>query len=324
MKTTPLCAELGVERPIWNAGLGPSIAGPELAAAVSEAGGLGVLGMGGMTPEVVSRSIAELRGLTDRPFGVNLILPLLEEGSIEAVLEARAPLLVLFWGDPTPYVAAAHEAGVKVAVQCGSVEEAVAAVEGGVDAVIMQGVEAGGHVRGTTGVAVLVAATVDAIGPVPVVASGGIADARGVRAALDLGAQAVSLGTKFLCSHQASATPEYKQRIVAATATDTVHTTLFDVGWPEAPHRVLRNTAYRDWEAAKRPELDMTDHTNIVGRMEIAGEPVELPRYSVLSPQPGFVGDMDQIALYAGQSCSLVNDIADAGQIVLDLCRALD
>ncbi len=324
MKVTPLSAALGVERPIWNAGLGASIAGPELAAAVSEAGGLGVLGMGGMTAEVVERSIAEVRSLTARPFGVNLILPLLEEGSVETALNARVPLLVFFWGDASPHVATAHEVGTKVAVQCGSVEEAVEAVQGGVDVVIMQGVEAGGHVRGTTSMSVLVASTVDAVGDVPVVASGGIADARGVRAALDLGAQAVSLGTRFLCSHQATALQEYKERVVAARASDTVHTTLFGVGWPHVPHRVLRNSAYRDWEAAGRPEIDMENDRDVVGTMLVAGEPVELPRYAILPPQPGFSGDIDQIALYAGQSCALINDIADAGDIVRELCRDLD
>lgn len=324
MKVSPLSAALGVERPIWNAGLGASIAGPELAAAVSEAGGLGVLGMGGMTADVVERSISELRSRTSRPVGVNLILPLLEEGSIEAVLDARVPLLVLFWGDASPHVEAAHDVGTKVAVQCGSVEEAVEAVQAGVDIVIMQGVEAGGHVRGTTGMSVLVASTVDAVGDIPVVASGGIADARGVRAALDLGAQAVSLGTRFLCSHQATALLEYKERVVSAGASDTAHTTLFGVGWADVPHRVLRNGAYREWEAAGRPEIDLEGGGGVVGSMVVAGEPVELTKYAILPPQPGFIGDIDQIALYAGQSCALIHEIADAGDIVRGLCRDLD
>jgi nitronate monooxygenase len=225
MLRTPLCQQLGIAYPIFSVGMGP-VAGPALAAAVSNAGGGGVLGGLFMPPPLLRQAIHQLRTLTDKPFGVNLILPLLLEGQIDACLAERVPLLVLFWGDPHPYVAEAHHHDTKVFMQVGSVEEATAAAEAGVDAIIIQGVEAGGHVKSRTSLSALVPAVVDAVTPVPVLAAGGIATGRGVVAALSLGAQAVSMGTRFLCSTEASATRAYKERVVRSTAKDTVDTTL--------------------------------------------------------------------------------------------------
>ena len=188
MLKTELCARLGIEHPILSAGFGPG-AGPEVVAAVSNAGGCGVLGASGFRVPYVRELIRRVRALTSKPFGVNLILEDIEEGPIEACLDERVPLLVFFWGDPAPYVGPAHARGVKVAIQVGSAEEAREAAEAGVDFVIAQGVEAGGHVRGTTALSVLVPAVVDVVAPLPVLASGGVADGRGLVAALSLGAQ---------------------------------------------------------------------------------------------------------------------------------------
>src|SRR5215510_15612811 len=194
-----LCHQIGIAYLIFSVGMGP-VAGPELAAAVSNAGGCGVLG-GVLKPApYLQQEIQRLHTLTDKPFGVNLILPLLQEGQIDACLAERVPLLVLFWGAPRPYVAEAHHRGTKVFIQVGSVEEATAAAEAGVDAIIAQGVEAGGHVKSITSLSTLVPAVVEAVKPVPVLAAGGIANGRGVVAALSLGAQAVSMGIRFLCS----------------------------------------------------------------------------------------------------------------------------
>jgi nitronate monooxygenase len=149
---------------------------------------------------------------------VNLILPLLLEGQIDACLAERVPLLVLFWGDPRPYVTEAHRHATKVFLQAGSVEEAIIAAEAGVDAIIVQGIEAGGHVKSRTALSTLVPAVVAAVAPVPVLAAGGIATGRGVVAALSLGAQAVSMGTRFLCSTEACVTQAYQERVVRSTA----------------------------------------------------------------------------------------------------------
>jgi len=322
MLETPLCRTLGIELPIFNAGMGGGVASAALAAAVSNAGGLGVLGMGGLPAAVTREQIGRLRALTRKPFGVNVILALAEEGQVEACLEEKVPVLILFWGDPKPFVDEARRVGTKVIFQCGSVEEAKAASAAGVDAVMIQGVEAGGHVRGTTALSICLPGVVEAVKPLPVIAAGGVADGRGLVAALDLGAEAVSIGTRFLCSDEANASRAYKERIVAASAEDTVHTLLFDIGWPNAAHRVLRNKAYTEWEAAGCPPSGKRPGEGVTfGAMTIAGTRVELPRYHIFMPLEGFEGDMEYAALYAGQSCALVHAIEPAARIVADLAE---
>src|SRR5256886_10217109 len=256
---TPLCRELGMEYPIFSAGIG-SAAGPALAAAVSKAGGFGVLGASGMPSDELGRQVAAVRGLTTKPFGVNIIIAEVDPGDREWLVGAvgaasalHVAAVVLFWGDAAPYVEHAHRYGVKVFLQVGSVDEARAAAAAGVDAVIAQGVEAGGHVEGTTSIWTLLPAVVEAITPRPALASGGIGDGAGIARAIGLGAQGVSLGTRFVASDEFSAHPAYKQRIVEGTASDTVPNELYDVWWPNAPHRTLRNKTLAAWEAAGRP-----------------------------------------------------------------------
>ena len=198
MLTTPFCRQLGVEHPILNAPMGGGIAGPELAAAVSNAGGLGTLGLAGLPASLIAEQIRRTRALTSKPFLANLIIAILQGDELAACFDARLPILGLFGGDPRPFVADAHRRGIKVVPQLASVAEALAAAEGGVDAVIAQGVEAGGHVLGTTSLSVVLPAIVDAVRPVPVIAAGGIADGRGLVSALALGAQAVSMARAFL------------------------------------------------------------------------------------------------------------------------------
>jgi nitronate monooxygenase/enoyl-[acyl-carrier protein] reductase II len=322
MLQTSLCQSLDVDLPIWNAGMGGGAAGATLAAAVSNAGGFGVLGMGGLPAALIRGEIHATRLLTARPFGVNLLLPFIEEGQIQTCLEEQVAALVLFWGDATRYIDVAHRAGVKVVPQVGSVNEAKAVADAGADAVMIQGVEAGGHVRGTTAMSVALPAVVAAVDPVPVVAAGGIADGRGLAAALLLGAQAVSMGTRFVCSEEAALAPAYKERVIRSFAEDTMHTLLFDVGWPDAAHRVLRNTAIDDWERAGCPPSGQRpDEGRIVGRYSVAGQVLDVPRYGVDPPMETFDGDIEQTALYCGQSCSLVNDILPAGEIVTSLAR---
>jgi nitronate monooxygenase/enoyl-[acyl-carrier protein] reductase II len=167
-----------------------------------------------------------------------------------------------------------------------------------------------------------VPAVVEAVKPVPVIAAGGVANGKGVVAALSLGAQAVSMGTRFLCSEEASVTREYKERVVKSKAEDTVYTFLFDVGWPDAAHRVLRNKAIDEWEAAGRPASGQRPgEGSVIGTMPVAGNTLEIPKYSAFPPQPGFTGDLEYAALYAGESCRLVNDIKPAARIVRDLVR---
>ena len=323
---TPLCDLLGIRHPILNAGIG-SAAGPELAAAVTNAGGFGVLGGGGAPIEVVKRRIEKTRALTDGPFGVNVILggpP--EPGDvehIEAIAAAGAAAVVLFWGDPTPHVEPVHSHGAKVLVQVGSLTEAKAAARAGVDAVIAQGVEAGGHVRGTTSIWELLPDTVRALKPLPVIASGGVADGETLARALQFGAQAVSLGTRFVACQETWAHPAYKQRIVDGKAEDTVLNELYDGGWPDAPHRTLRNKTFAEWEAAGRPPPGSRpgEGTSIGKRTDSLGERTDWIRYSIGTAPPDFDGDIEYAPLWAGESVSLVNDVKSAADIVNDLVR---
>ena len=320
MLTTPLCGLLGIELPILNAPMGP-IAGPELAAAVSNAGGLGTLGLVGLPVSLIGEQIRRTRALTSKPFLANFIIAVLQGDELAACFDAGIPILGLFGGDPRPFVADAHRRDIKVIPQVASVTEAVAAAESGVDAMIAQGVEAGGHVLGTTSLSVVLPAIVDAVRPVPVIAAGGIADGRGLVAALAFGAQAVSMGTRFLASNEAAASPLYKELITRSRAEDTVLTELFNIGW-NAPHRVLRNRAVSEWEDAGRPPPGKRPgEDTIIGRVNVGGQSIEVVRHSVTPPLPGFEGDAEYYCLYAGESCTLVNDIRPAAQIVRDVIR---
>jgi nitronate monooxygenase len=324
---TPLCQRLGIEHPVWCAGMSAA-AGPDLVAAVSNAGGLGVLGASGDPPESVRRRAARVRELTDRPFGVNFIIDEADSEDDHEFIRAevaaaaeQAAVVVLFWGDPGPYVEVAHRAGALVVVQVGSAAEARAAAAAGVDAVIAQGVEAGGHVRGTTPVWELLPQVVAAVAPLPGLAAGGLGDGAGVARALRTGAQGVSLGTRFVASDEARAHPEYKRRIVASTAADTVYGELFDGWWPDAPHRLLRTRLVADWEAAGRPPPGQRpgEGTPIGTLITSSGQKLDWPRYAVGIAGPDFDGDIDDAPLWAGESCTVVHDVKPAALIVRDL-----
>lgn len=327
---TPLCDLLGIRYPVLSAGMGMA-AGPELAAAVSDAGGFGVIGgAGGTPPGPLSRRVAQARELTRSPFGANLIIAQSDPGDeawyrdqVAAVSEMDVAAVVLFWGDPAPYVETAHARGAKVLVQVGSTEEARAAAAAGVDAVIAQGVEAGGHVRGTTSIWELLPEMVRALEPLPVLASGGIGDGAGVARALQLGAQGVSLGTRFVACDEFQGHPAYKQRIVDGRADETVLNSVYDVWWPNAPHRTLRNKTIEEWEAAGRPPSGSRpgEGTPIGHYTTGAGERIDWPRYAIGVAAPDFDGDIEYAPLWAGTSVSVVNDIKPALEIVRELVR---
>lgn len=330
---TELCDRLGIELPILSAGMG-SVAGPDLVAAVSNAGGFGVLGVSGSSPESVRAKIAATRALTGRPFGANVIIDesgwattdddrALIRAEVETAAEAGAAAVVVFWGDPAPFVPLAHAHGAALIVQLGSVAEAETAVSAGVDAIIVQGIEAGGHVIATESVWELLPAVVEAAAPVPVLASGGIGDGAGIARALRLGAQGVSIGTRFVATDESNALPDYKRRLVESSAEDTVYTEdLYDVFWPGAPHRTLRNRNFEEWEAAGRPSPgERPGEGTTIGTMRLSsGQTYELPRYGGAgSPIVGFEGDLDYMAMWAGESVGVVHDVRPAGEIVARL-----
>src|SRR6476646_108660 len=278
MKTT-LCDTLGIDHPIIAAPMGPDLSGPELVAAVSNAGGLGILQAQFCPPPLFRDEIHCVRPLPARPFGVNLLLHFPVEDQVAVCLEERVPVLSFFWGDPTPYVERAHAAGVKVFHQVGSVPEAEHAAAAGVDVIIAQGGEAGGHVAGEISTLALVPRVVDAVAPRPVAAAGGIADARGVVAVLALGAQAAVLGTRFLVSAESRAHPHYKQKLLAASEGDTVRTTLFGHGCPNASHRTSRTDFVEQWIGKEARGQESRPDEPEVGRTVIAGRALPVLRF---------------------------------------------
>jgi nitronate monooxygenase len=306
-----------LDAPVVQAGMG-AIAQHELAAAVSEAGGLGTIG-GVQAP--IAAEIAAARGLTARPIAVNLLLPFLRVGDASAAADADA--IVTFWGAPR------RLAGNLWIHQCGSIEEAKAAAAAGVDAVIAQGIEAGGHVRGSTPTLELVE-RIGATVAVPVLAAGGIVDADGVRAALDAGAVAAVAGTRFLLSDESRAHPGYKQRCLDAG--ETVLTELFGLGWPNAPHRVIHNRATRRWlradprgpgwiRAANRLTAPLAGRLpDALQRRAIAAQ---RPSRPFLSPEPPTVDGPDNLLdagpLYAGATVARITDIRPAAELVAAL-----
>ncbi len=321
MLKTRFCELFGIEYPIVSAGMG-GVALAGLAAAVSEAGGLGTIALAGFSPEGIHDEIAAARRITRKPIVVNLLIPFLRPGIIEALANQPISAVTLFWGDPIEHIPACKALGLKVIWQCGSADEALAAKRAGADAIIAQGFEAGGHVRGVVTTFALVPEVRDAIGDLPMLAAGGISDGRGLAAAIALGADGAVFGTRFLATPESDAHPAYKQALLSAHASDTLHTRLYDVGWPDAAHRVIRTPLVDAWERAGRPASGHRPHEGeTTGRLKRTDLDVPVVNYSVMTPSESFEGDIGGLAFYAGQSVSLVKTIAPAGEIVREIAR---
>ncbi|MGY8776676.1 MAG: NAD(P)H-dependent flavin oxidoreductase [Longimicrobiales bacterium] len=316
--TTVLTDLLSIQTPIVQAPMS-SAATPALAAAVSNAGGLGMVSGTWQEPAALRVLIRNVRSRTDRPFAVNLGLEWDQEERMAICLEEGVRIISLFWGDPGQCTRLAQEGGALVMHTVGSADEGAAAVDAGVDAVVAQGWEAGGHLDSKIGNLALIPSVVDAVGSVPVIAAGGIADGRAMAAALTLGASGVWVGTRFLLSEEADAHAHYKQRLLGASEGDTTFSTVFDVGWPDAPHRTLRNSTVDMWEAAGRPP--MGERPGEGERLGSYPDGRPITRYDVGFPRLGASGDVDATALYAGQGVGLLTDIRPAAKIVADLTQ---
>lgn len=314
---TSLCQLLGIEVPIVQAPIGHA-SGPELVAAVCETGALGMLAVTWRKRAQIPQVLGTVRERTARPFGVNLVIERDQDARLDVCLEHGVRVVSFFWGDPARYVERVHQAGGVVLHTVGSAAEARQRVDDGVDVIVAQGVEAGGHVWGHVSTMALVPAVVDAVGPVPVIAAGGITDARGIAAALALGASGVWMGTRFVATQESAAHPAYKQAVINAVETDTVYTRMFDQGWPDAPHRVLRNSTIARAESAasggaapRRP-----GEGEIIGRL---ADGTAIVRYAADEPLAGMEGDVEAMAQYAGQSAALVHDLPSASDLVPSL-----
>ncbi len=303
---TPLCDLLGVKHPIMLAGMG-GVSYAELVAAVSNAGGYGVLGMAGRTPEFIRDEMRKVKSLTDKPFGVDLLAasPDSLTAAVEIIIEEGASSFVAGLGVPMPIMEKLKKAGLKVMVVCGAVKHAVKAEQAGCDAVICQGGEGGGH-TGLVGTMPLVAQAVEAV-KIPVIAAGGLYDGRGLAAALALGATGVWMGTRFIASEEAHAGELYRQAIVEAADEDTIRTRSYS----GKPMRVKKNPYVDEWET--RPQ-------------DIQAFPMQ----AMVSHQAGAMGgiggqteglDPDKSCFAMGQSAGGIHSVMPAGEIVAQLMR---
>jgi nitronate monooxygenase len=321
--TGPFLDRLGVEKPVVQAGMGGGLAGHQLAAAVSDAGGLGTIGF--LAPDDLRNEIAAARQLTGRPLAVNLLLPFARAPHFEAA--AHADVVVTFWGRPKRRTS-------KIWIhQCGSVEEALAARAAGADAVIVQGVEAGGHVRGTVPAVELLQRVRSALAAgYPVFSAGGVVDASDTKAHLDAGAEAVVCGTRFLMTQESGGHPDYKARLLDAQ--ETILTDLFGVGWP-APHRVVPNAATDRWlkHGTQAPSWLRIFHRATAPVFSRAPVPMQFrlaatqrPGRPMFGPAAAIAGGpanlVDAGPLYAGQCIERIGDIRPAGELVAELAAA--
>ncbi len=316
---TALCERLGIELPIIQAPMGGA-AGPTLVAAVSNAGGLGMLPLWRADTKTMRQQIRETRALTSRPFAVNLTLEIPQEERLAVCLDEGVSIISFFWRDPATLVPRAKAGGAIVLHTVGSANDAKRAMDSGVDIIVAQGWEAGGHVRGMVATMPLVPAVVDAVRPTPVVAAGGIADGRGLAAVLALGAAGAWIGTRFLASHEAAIHRRYQELLLSALETDTIYLdNLFDVRWPNAPHRTLRNKTVEIWEAAGRPASGQRPGEGEVIATSRSSGPIV--RYQSYTPVADVEGDIDALSLWAGQSVGLVSKLQPAGDIVREIAE---
>ncbi len=313
---TPLCELLGIEVPIVQAGMG-YVARGELAAAVSEAGGLGVIGAASLDAKGLREEIHKVRDRTDRPFGVDILFatvgrPAGDEATraftrgvqeqIDVVFEERVPVLASGLGDPGSIVPTAHELGMTVLVLVGNSRNAVRVAASGVDVVVAQGYDGGGH-TGRIGTLALLPKVLDAV-DVPVVAAGGIADGRGIAAALAMGCVGVWLGTRFVATAEAYAHDAYKQRIVEIDEEGTTRTRCFS----GKPCRVIKNDTTQAWEAEELAKTIQPFPRQISVVSEWLGEdPYVAARRK---------GRIDRGAMATGQSSGLIHDVPSAGDVL--------
>jgi NAD(P)H-dependent flavin oxidoreductase YrpB (nitropropane dioxygenase family) len=298
---TRVCDLLGIQLPIFQAGMS-SYTTPELVAAVSNAGGLGIIGGLSREPDQLREEIREVRELTSRPFGVNHVVSQLDPDAIDVTIELRVPVLSLAWGKAGEIVRRAHDAGMKVIHQVNTPEEAGWAASDGADVIVAQGGEGGGHV-GAMSTLALVPQVVDVVNGVPVLAAGGIADGRGLAAVLMLGAQGALIGTRFLATPEARGRGHSKDVILNALGSQTVASKFFDdvlgLRWPGALVRSIRNPLLDRWAQRQQD-------------WALAADQIRPSLEAALA-----AGDF----VLAGESAGLIHDIVPAGELVARIAR---
>jgi nitronate monooxygenase len=320
--TTTLTDALGLDVPIVQAPIGSATC-PALAATVADAGALGMLAVTWRDEETTRKVITETNHRTDGVFGVNVVADsdakdVPTETHVEVCLDEGIDVFSFSFGDAAPYIEQIHSHDGTVLQTVGSAAEAKAAVDAGVDVLVAQGWEAGGHVQSTVATLPLVPRVVDAVPDTPVIAAGGIADGRGIAAVLTLGAAGAWLGTRFLATEEAHVHRLYRQRVLRADESETVYSALFDEGWPDVPHRVLENTTTADWKAAGQPETERPGEGEVVAETD-DGTPIR--RYEDSLAVPGIDGAVEELPLYAGQSAGLTQKEQPADELVATLAE---
>lgn len=303
---SPACDLLGSRIPLVLAGMG-GVARAELVSAVTASGGFGFLGMVREPPELIQREVERLRQSGHRHFGVNIIPaatdPALLERQVATCIELAVPVVGTFWDLDGHVTRRLRDAGIMVVHQVGSVDEAIEAERAGVEIVIAQGREAGGHVRGVRPLRDLLPEVCAAIN-IPVLAAGGMATGGDLVTAMALGAAGIVLGTALMATEESFAHPYHKQRLLAADAADTVLTSSFHINWPpNAPVRVLKS----DVTSGARGDPHAPERT-VIGDEE--GRPIYL--FSTDSPLRSMTGDFESMALYAGTGIGRIHDIGSA------------
>jgi len=312
----------GCQYPFAAAGMAFAAETPELAIAVSAAGGVGSIGVGFVQPEPLRAVIHAVRqAVGDAPFNVNFITAFDNDGQLQVCAEERVPVVSFHWGHPAPrQLAPLHEAGVSVWEQVGTVADGVRATDDGVEVIIAQGWEAGGHNYGGLPTFVQVPQLRDALADTLLLASGGVVDGRGVAAALALGADGVWVGTRLLASPEANVHPEHHRRLLAADGTDTVRSGIFGPEMPAFnPMRLQRNRVVAEWtDRLDEVPTDRSDQPEIGRTVFGSQEHVKL-RFDVLLPVPQTTGDFEEMPWLMGQGVGMVREVKPAGQIVAEM-----
>lgn len=320
-----MCGRLGLRVPVVQAGMGGGISRAPLAAAVSAAGGLGTIGI--LPAPLLRQEVRETRErVGPAPFAVNLLMPYVTRDHVDVCVEERVPVATLFCGHDADLMGRLRDGGAFVMQQVGDADAARRAVDDGADAVVVQGVEAGGHVLATKPLRQTLAAVMNVTAGKPVLAAGGMVDAADVRAALAGGAAAVVAGTRFLLTDECHAHPAYQRRVLGSR--DTMLTTLFAAGWSD-PHRVVPNAAVRRWcrsdGAPRLPARLAIRATMPVARrvpMSAAGKLVARQRVGtpLFSPAALLRGDDESLLevtpLYAGVGAARITSVVPAAEAV--------
>lgn len=307
----------GVKYPIAAAGMAFVTLTPRLPVAVAEAGALGSFAAGILPVEVVRQNVQAIRQQTDKLLNVNIITLFGSDEHIDMCIDEQVDIVSFHWQHPKKeWISRLQEAGINVWEQVGNADAARRALDDGIELIIAQGSEAGGHCYGHLPTFVAVPSIVDAADGALVLAAGGISDGRGLAAALALGADGAWVGTRLLATEESEVADQYKNMVVDAQATDTTLTSMFGSDLPEFnPMRVISNRIVTDWHH-RQSEISEQQMQEVVGSMDFLGQEMELKKFASLMPIQGSEGDFEQMALPVGQGLGVIHDILPAQKVI--------